>query len=837
MKLSEFIQSEVFSPRLAKAEVLVVYDTENLYREICLAMESDDCKVIDATDSSIESREGALKLLSVMGDASGTVNNMLVYIPAKAPITDEDCQRDPFAIHTAIGEVFPDGDRDEFQSICMTAKPDHTTQIRQIFRDNPTPGFEVIDAIGGGSGWPQLQAALSAESARDLLFSLLVPTDSQKEKLKENDAWVLEAKELLERAIGLKLITRGKTWNTIGDELWRYTLYSEFVFDLPTGLPDALADVPRADVDARPVIEELCERLRSDQRQQSNYIDRALEIEKELNLPDACKSIKNLGVRDTFAFEERSFFAQAVEALKGGLLDQVREILGRHSDSVWLGRGESQAQWQLLRSALSLIECCEDADEQLPEHARSQQSLIDFYVATLREVDRLQREFEQAAPDWLLSDSSMQEIVDTARAVYQKQIERIQSYFVRHLISDGWPATGMQSNADTFDKMVAPKLKTSGNRVAYILVDALRYELGVALEQQLRDDGQVEIIAACALLPSVTPVGMAGLLPGAGDQLLLDDQNGDCVSLLGEQKLKTVANRMAVFKTLYGARFSEVKLDALIKPRFKTDAAIDLLVVRTNDIDERFETSVESGLSDVATQLKRLRVAVHKLRDLEFDEVVIATDHGFFINLHAGDGDVGTKPLGKWKPIHGRSLLGDGTEDAQNYVVQADHLGIRGSYSQYAGPKGLVAYSKGVGYFHGGASLQECIVPVITVRLKDQAEQEVVQEHAVELSYKSNKIRTLLPVLDVAIKQSDFIAAEVEVLLEAQDKDGNVIGEAKPGGAISASTGTIHLLTGNSARVTLRMDEDYEGKVIVKAMDPVTLRVYGKLNLQTDYMN
>jgi hypothetical protein len=717
MKLNQFIQTEIFTPRLAQSGVLVVYDPARRYRQICLDMSTDQCTVIDATESSIESRESALATLQLLGELGASVKSMVIYVPAAAPLTDEDRQRDPFSIHGAVGEVFPSGDGDEFQSICLKAKSDYATQIRQVFRENPSPSFEVIDAIGGGGGWPQLQAALDAESARDLLFHLLAPSDEKKKGLKENDAWVAEAKQLLASSLGLKLITRGKSWNAIGDELWRFVLYSEFVFDLPVELPEALADVPRAAEEARPVIEDLCERLRNDRRTQSVYIERAEQVEADLQLPTICTEIKDLGKRDTFAFEERSFFALAVDAMQRDAVDQVREILDRHSYSVWIGKGESQAQWQLLRSALSLIEACDDADRQLPDHCKDQQSLIDFYIASLREVDRLQREFEQSAPDWLLSTDVMQEIVDAAQKAYQQLIERVQAMYTKHLETSGWPAAGMLSNADSFDTLVAPKLKESGRRVAYVLVDALRYELGVALEKQLRDEGQVEMQAACAQLPSVTPVGMASLLPGAGGDLRIDMQGNDYVVMLGDVKLKTVTNRIAVLKDRYGARFAEVKLNDLIKPRYKIDKSVELLAVRTNDLDERFESSLEAGLSDVATQLKRLRVAVHKLRELGFDDAVIVTDHGFFINAHAGPGDVGNKPPGNWVNFHDRSLIGKGSSDVRNFAVPSQHVGIRGDFGRFAGPKGMVAYSAGVSYFHGGASLQECIVPVISVRL------------------------------------------------------------------------------------------------------------------------
>lgn len=147
-----------------------------------------------------------------------------------------------FALYIVCGSVFPDGDGDEYQNLCLAAKPDHTTQIRRIFSENPDPPFAVIDAVGGGTGWPNLQALLKVESARDILFALLAPSEFQEKALKGQDAWVSEARELFQTALGLHLLTRSKTWASVADELWRFLLFSEFVFDLPEALPDSLAN-------------------------------------------------------------------------------------------------------------------------------------------------------------------------------------------------------------------------------------------------------------------------------------------------------------------------------------------------------------------------------------------------------------------------------------------------------------------------------------------------------------------------------------------------------------------------------------------------------------------
>ena len=176
MTIKNFIQKEIFLPRLKQNGVLIVYDPDQRFRELCLDLNSERLRVIDASESSITSRFAALEAINEFGQPNPPVEGILVYVPAKSPVTDEEKQRDPFAIYGACGSVFPEGDGDEFLSLCLKARADYATEIRRIFKDNPNPSFAVIDAIGGGAGWPNLQAMLKVESARDILFALLTPS-------------------------------------------------------------------------------------------------------------------------------------------------------------------------------------------------------------------------------------------------------------------------------------------------------------------------------------------------------------------------------------------------------------------------------------------------------------------------------------------------------------------------------------------------------------------------------------------------------------------------------------------------------------------------------------
>lgn len=838
MSIQQFIQEQVLAPRLAKQQVMVVYDAEQRYRDACLAMANDKLKVVDATESSILARAEAIQSLNELG--AHIIEQLLVYVPAPKPLEDEDKQKDPYALYSACGSVFPNSDGDNYLSICLKAKPDHATQVRALFEQNSNPSFAVIDAIGGGLSWPNLRATLKVESTRDILFSLLVPSDAQQSALKVNESWVVEAKELLKASIGLSLKTRGKTWSAIAEELWRFVLFSEFVFDLPESLPAQLADVPRASDAAEPLIADICERLRSDRRTQATYIERAESVEAELDLKALCGGIVDLGERDTFPFEERTFLHQAMDALQRDDTDKVRHILSRHAQSVWTGKGESQAQWDLLRSSLALVEVCQDNERLLADHTRSMDTLVAFYIAQFREVDRLHREFEQAVSDydWQDTQGLMHPLQQQVRKQYGRLIEKLQLLFTKHLQSSGWPLPDRLSNNEVFDKLVAPKLAQSGNKVAYLMVDALRYELGVALEQQLAEDGKTELTPALAQLPSITLVGMASLLPDAGKSLVLNNVDGKLVPFINGQEVKTVAQRMELIRKRYGARFQEGRLEDYVRNRFKVEDGTELLVLRSVEIDGHFENHPDTAPTEIINALKRIRVAIHKLKDAGFRDVVIATDHGFFMNTHAQAGDTCNKLSGDWLNIHERCLLGDGAADQHHYAITTDKAGIRSDMAKLSGPLTMASYKAGMLYYHGGASLQECVVPVITLQL-DAPDQAPIEQASVVLSYKNGakRITTRLPVMDIAVETQDMfsVGSDFEILLEAHDKNGNVVGEAKPGGAVNPATGTITLKPGDKTQITLKMQLEFEGKFKVKALNPSTMAAYSQLDLETDY--
>lgn len=840
MSIAAFIRDTILRPRLLEAGCMVVYDPDRRYQAICAGLQDDRVRVVDASESSIESRLAAIEALREVGRPKSDLDAVLIYVPKRWPETEEEQQVDPFSIYAASGARFPRDDGDDYLSLCLRAKPDHSTEVRRVFAGSPAgPAFSVIDAIGGGASWPQLRTALKVESGREILVALLAPSAAQAETLKAQEGWGDEAREFLRATLDMSVKTRGKTWNALADELWRFVLFSEFVFDLPVALPASLKDVPHAPTQAKPIVEDVCDRLRNTPNTRNTYIERAEAIEAELDLPDRCGSIEDLGERDTFPFEERTFLKAAIKGIAANDMDAARRVLARHKNSVWLGKGESRAQWELVRAGLSLIEACDDYERQLPEHARSQADLLDFYLGSLREADRLQREFELAVGDFLDPHGLMQEVIDEARARYRRLAERVQAVFVKHLETTGWTPPGRLANADVFDRLVADRLKESGRRVAYLMIDALRYELGVALEKMLSEDGPVELQAAYAQLPTITPVGMASLLPSARTELTLSLEGDALVPKLGGARVANVSQRMDALRKRLGDRFQEMSLNDFVRGKPKISETVDLLVLRSTEIDSQLESNPETTLGLIPGTLKLIRVALHKLRGMRFRDAVIATDHGFFLNAQAEAGDVCIKPQGNW-PItaHDRMMMGDGNADTHSTVIGAEKLGVRGDFAQVALPRSMAPYRAGHLYFHGGASLAEAVVPVLVARL-DTDEPAAVGRVTVVLSYKNGakRITTRVPVIDIRVQSDDMFSQDVsvEVLIEAQDAKGNVVGEPRPGGDVNPATRTLTLMPGQSKQIALRMDPDFEGKFTVKALNPTTLASFSALALETDY--
>lgn len=836
MKIRDFVQREVFAGRAAKYGALLIYDPARRYRDLAVSLAGPQCCVIDAGPSVIEAREAAMRALRALTE--GRIQQLIVWIPSRKPESDEDRQGDPFSVLGRIGAEFPAGDADDFAALSRVAKPDHVVEINKLFEQGD-PSFDTLDALDQGGAWPKLKTLLAVDSPREILVGLLSPKPSQEEALKADTSWGAEAREFVERNLGQKLKTRGQTRQAVAEELWRLLLFSEFVFDSSGDLPPSMAAVPRAIPAAQALVFDTCEELRKHQDHRETYLAKAQQIEDELVLPERSKAIACLGTRDTFAFQERYFLRKCVEALIAGKLSEARQILTSRQGSIWLSNEERLAEWTVAERALDLLESAENT---APAAFPNLEPMVLAYASTFRDLDRRHRELEQAVAGRHEDDEILDPLIAAARGKYLKVAGALQAEFVRLVQQDGWPASGgkLLRNTQIFDREVAPLLD-AGHRVAYLLIDSLRYELAVELEKQLSETHGLRLHTVCAQLPTYTEVGMASLMPEADQALSLVKKDDKLVTTLGGNVATAPAARLAFLQSKKGDLCVDIELDQLVQvgKKVKIPDKVKLLVVRSRDLDSIAHESPHQVLQVIPKLVRQIIKGISKLETLGFQKAVIATDHGFILVQEQEAGNVVPKPPGEWLIEKARCLLGQGRADGSNLVFTRTQVGIPGEFQHYAVPKHLVPYTRGQLYYHEGLSLQECVLPCLSVDLRLPTQKKSLP--ALHLTYrqgKTDKITSRRPVLDLAWSQVDAFAdeQEIEVAVEAVDSKGNIVGLVGSGQTINPATQGVRIRPGLIVNVGLRMEDTFSGTFTVRVLDPATQAIIADLTLKTAYL-
>jgi hypothetical protein len=818
----------------------VFYDPDKRYREIVQDMVDSVCRVIDASHSTILAREEAMETWRRLADSAGELQSMVIYLPIPKPKTDVERQRNPYQPFAIGGSEFPDNDGDAYQALCRKAKPDFEQHVDQLFAAG-TPDFDTVDAIDSGTNWPKLRSLLKAESAAEILVALLSPREPQQKALEHDDAWPVEFKDFARSTLGLKLKTKSQKWRPIQEELARYVLLSEFVLDLPGELPEALKDVPHAESIYANLIDKVCETLRTSQPHQNPYMEMANKVALELGLEEHLKHIQDFGKRDTFSFEERTFLLQFIAAAEGGDVERAREIAAFRKNSVWAREAERQILWTISERALELGAMVEDIRPEWKNHAGSLSALFSYYAEKLRVLDMLHRVFEQAVNDAYGELGVVAEFVETVRRRYLKFAEEVQARFVTLVEEEGWPPGGQLRQTQVFEKFLAPRLDER-RRVALFLVDALRFELAAKLRTRVAEDYPAELLAVAAQLPTITKVGMAALMPEADGNLRLVRKNGDLVPVIKEREIKDPSDRFKAIQATYGDRCVMMDLDQFLKKKkLHFPETIQLLVIKTLDIDELGTFLAQDAARLIPSVLKKLPAAVTKLKELEFEQVVLATDHGFVLLDEQEPGDLVPKPAGDWVHVKGRYLLGSGSGSGAAVAFDVEQVGIKGEVDTLVVPRSFGTFSHSEPYFHGGLSLQECVLPVlcITITKKDKKEGKPAK---LRLSYKGEStgaITTRRPMIEIVLFQEQveaFGAKELEFQLEAHAKN-KVVGEAASCQHLDPSTNLIKIQLGQAIKVPLRMDDDFEGAFEVRAVDPRTQANHATLKLKTNYMD
>ena len=167
-----------------------------------------------------------------------------------------------------------------------------------------------------------------------------------------------------------------------------------------------------------------------------------------------------------------------------------------------------------------------------------------------------------------------------------------------------------------------------------------------------------------------------------------------------------------------------------------------------------------------------------------------------------------------------------------------EDLGVHGDLEHLVVPESLGAFKTGATFMHSGLSLQECIIPVVTVHLGTPGATGKAPGQ-LRLQYragKTDRITTRRPMIEVVLFQPDMFGGE-SLQFSLKAKAGKkLVGQVAPHPNVDPATGLVTMEAGAAVKIALRMEDDFEGEFTVIAVDPVTKVTFAKLKLQTDYV-
>jgi len=837
MTLESFIQSKL-TDRLKQHHVLLFHDPEKIYQEVVGALASEHTQVVRADGDLLEAREQCLQELQRVGRDETGKAALVVYVSYAAALDESEQYEDPLAMVGLAGSVFPHGAGDSFKEVCLQFLPEQSGKIEELFATGEVPSFSLINGLrSGANDSVVLQQLLDAEGPKEILANFLCAEGETAKKLKASAHWIKDFKGLVWRTLGLKLEGQKAELKDLQETLWRYLLLSEFAFDLPVGLPAQLDSVPHAEKAHAPFVKAICQGLRDNVRMQSSYEDAATRVTHELGLEQICSSIEDFGLLDTFSFEERGFLHRLAALLAEGEFEAASQCIANRRTSFWVMRDVSRAaEWTLADLILRLL--VELSAVEVPGK-QPLEALIAVYQGRFASIDRLHREAEQVAAEIGHLCEPLETVMILARYKYFAAADKLARSFQAAVATEGWPAQGRQRAVDIFDLLVEP-LRKDGQKVAVFWVDALRFDLGAALESALSSRHKTQLDIACAQLPGVTSVGMAALLPGASTSFEVGVKAGKIVPSVEGREIDGTKERAEALAARVGKdRCRVVDLDTAAAGKFGNLDGLEVIAIKTTDIDSMGESNPDYFLKIIPDVLRRIELAVNRLADAGFQHAIISADHGFCWMRDATAGHSVAKPAGDWILSKDRCLLGSGNTDDRSVRYESRSVGIRTDLPLYVCPAGLATYSAGTTYFHGGVSPQEALIPVLSVGLRRAQPETSVERVLVNLTYRgatTGKITVVVPSVELAYPASDFFGPpSVRLVIQGVANKGEIVASPAASPSVDPTTGEIHLERGKALKIPIRMQEGFEGPFTVKALDPSSGLTFATIQLTTDY--
>jgi hypothetical protein len=507
----------------------------------------------------------------------------------------------------------------------------------------------------------------------------------------------------------------------------RWLMAVEFVIDLkePPKHPELL---PLAQLG--PLVKD-CRRLvrRARDEHPDLYEELAAELQEQLKEELGAHGAGALGSIDTFSFEEQATRRAALAALAAGDWESAHAFATQRTpdECFWVRRAPRLGRtWELIQLAAGVGRAFAAGDRALGRCA-SLDEAVDRYTSELCTVDRLHRLFEQRCHAGLTSElEDHHRLLEARQAVrrgYRAWADATSRAFHQLCLSHGALPSSEYRQRALYEQVVQPLIE-QGRRVAFCVVDAMRFEMAHGLAEELkREKLTLSLRGRLAELPTVTEMGMNALAPVARQgRLTVALHHGKLQGLrAGEYTVSTPSDRVRCMgERSVGTAALDLELEAFLDlslPELEQRIGqhTRLVVVRSRELDEAGEHRLHLGTFEHTLAL--LKSAVHLLGKAGMDSIVIASDHGFLLQDTTTEavsfGDDKRLPCRRHALVEERSGMADVLElplSALEYDSEAErYLVFRPDTAVWK------TQEKVAPFVHGGNSLQERVIPVLVI--------------------------------------------------------------------------------------------------------------------------
>lgn len=439
------------------------------------------------------------------------------------------------------------------------------------------------------------------------------------------------------------------------------------------------------------------------------------------------------------------------------------------------------------------------------------------YINIYYKIDRLYRDFI-VSYDSIKGKSSNELFDKLERKIsqfYEKDyLEELLSVWADNFTTE----SGLPLQKDFYNEYI----KNSDTRVAVIISDGLRYEIGEEIAEKLKKEASAKEINLKAMLtglPSFTQVGMANLLP---DNERVIDPLREIYTISGISTINT-ENREKILKLSCEESSAIIFKDFKNMSRNEQDEFIKgkkVIYIYHDNIDgigDKSKTEDKTfGACDTA--IKDIVGISKLLSSLGIVNIYITSDHGFlyerkvveeYNKIELDKSEVKPVVIGKRYALYEKEIEQKGCIT----IKIDDYFGVFPRKNQR-----IKASGNGLQFVHGGLSPQEMIVPVIQYRSgvhskKAEKVRVRIKESTGKITSNLNKF-TLYQLDPISIKNK---VVERDIIAGLYDGDIRVSNEVKI--RLNATEENFQhdfrlTLSGDHEKVTLKIMDLETGEIL-----------------------